>query len=155
MGALAILQTAHDGLANRHQVAIWGVLDTLHLGQPVLRQRPSNNLWYYTYTDTRVTPEACGYVAAVASNLGDIPTTWFPPILPSLHVDVDALREQVRAFVAARYVPLPEDDPDNPSLNRWQDAITLNNGPAALLGASEVPSDWGVTPEPAPIEPGS
>ncbi len=144
MGVLAILQTAHDGLANRHQVAIWGVLDTLHLGVPVLRQRPDNNLWYYTYTDGRISPADCGYVAAIASNLGDIPANWFPLILPSLHIDVPALRAQVRSFVQARYVPLPQipDDEDGPA-NPWQAAIDLNGAPSAILGANQVPMSWG------------
>ena len=146
-GALAIEQGALDALTGRQQVAIFGALATIHLAAPALRQRPSTGVWYYTYS-RRISPLDCAYVAVVATNLDDIPADWFPPFEPfGLKIDVPAFRAQVRGFVQARIVPLPEvPDGEVGPANPWQAAIDLNGAPPSLLGAPTVPSDW---PSPA------
>ena len=145
MGGLGIRQSVLDARTDQQKAAFWGVARTLHLGVPVVKTRPSTGVAYYTYQDAGISPLDCAYLSALAANLGDIPANWHVPMLPSLRVDVPALRRQVRAFVEARIVlPLEEPLTENP----WQEAIEANGAPSGVLLAAEiVPADWTVVAE--------
>ena len=139
MPALAVRKATLDGAERQQQAAFWGVSAALHLGTPAVYHDGVRE--QYVYSDSRLTLDDFSWLGAFAAHVTDIPATWHVPILPSLHVDLDTLRSEARAFLAPNRVA-PNIDEENPPANPYQAVLTANGAPAWMQAAGSVPEGW-------------
>ena len=139
MPALAVRQSVLDGAARQQQAAFWGVAAVIRLGVPALYEATPGGVRWYIYDDSRLTLSDLSWFGAFAAHVTDIPDTWHVPILPSLHVDLDTLRSEARAFLAPNRVA-PREEPSE--TNPYQEVLTDNGAPAWIQAAATVPASW-------------
>ena len=142
MPALAVRQSVLDGAARQQQAAFWGVAAVIRLGVPALYEATPGGVRWYIYDDSRLTLNDLSWLGAFAAHVTDIPDTWHVPILPSLHVDLDTLRSEARAFLALNRVAPAEYAEGQEPANPYQAVLDDNGAPAWIQAAATVPASW-------------